>query len=71
MPQGKAAGERCVNLDTQTNLCRIWGTDIYPEVCRRFNAATDTCGDSREEALALLNRLELATSTAATAGSRE
>lgn len=61
MPRGKAAGERCVNLDPVTHRCTIWGSPSYPEVCRRFRAAEDTCGESRAEALELLAILEHAT----------
>ena len=65
MPGGKAAGEPCVNLDPDTHKCTIWGTPAYPEVCRRFQAAPDTCGTSRVEALELLTILERSTSTKA------
>ena len=61
MPHGKPAGVACVNLDPDTHLCRIWGTDAYPEVCRRFEAAPDACGTSRAEAITLLGDLEVAT----------
>jgi hypothetical protein len=63
MPHGKAAGQRCVNLDPATHRCRIWNTAAYPEVCRRFLAAPDTCGETRDEALRLLDLLELETRT--------
>jgi len=62
MPDGKAAGERCVNLDPGTFLCRLWGTDAYPEVCRRFAAESAVCGTSRTGALELLAVLEVASS---------
>lgn len=62
MPRGKAPGERCVNLDPATFLCRLWGTDTYPEVCRRFAADAAVCGASRAEALDLLAVLEVASS---------
>ena len=59
MPAGKPAGVMCVNLDRDSFRCRIWGTDEYPDVCRRFLARKDACGDNRGEALALLARLEI------------
>jgi hypothetical protein len=62
MPDGKAAGERCVNLDPATFLCRLWGSVDYPEVCRRFAADAAVCGASRAEALELLAVLEEASS---------
>ena len=61
MPEGKPAGERCVNLDPETYLCRIWGTEEYPEVCRVFQAAYEFCGSSREEAFERIAEIEKAT----------
>jgi hypothetical protein len=61
MPRGKPAGVMCVNLDPASHRCRIWGRDNYPEVCRRFSAEPAACGSSRDEALQLLNLLEIAT----------
>lgn len=58
MPKGKPAGVPCVNLDSVNRRCRIWGTDDYPDVCRRFTAEKSVCGDSRDEALTLIARLE-------------
>lgn len=57
MPDGKAAGVRCVNLDP-AGLCRLWGGPDYPEVCRRFVAEPAVCGSHRGEALELLTVLE-------------
>ena len=61
MPQGKPAGVACVNLDNETGECRIWGTDQYPAFCRRFKADESVCGESREQALEQLHRLEIIT----------
>lgn len=58
MPDGKKAGENCVNLDSDTLLCRIWGTDQYPLFCRRFQPEEAFCGTSREEAERILTFLE-------------
>lgn len=58
MPQGKPAGVTCVNLDPESRRCRIWGTEDYPAVCRRFQPEPDVCGDNREQALQLMSRLE-------------
>lgn len=60
MPQGKAAGERCLQLD-QDNLCRIFGQRGRPTVCCNFTASKESCGESREEALLALAELEAAT----------
>ncbi len=58
MPHGKPAGVRCVNLEPQTDLCRIWGTADYPEVCRAFAPRPETCGTCRQEALESISDLE-------------
>lgn len=57
MPNGKKAGERCVNLGPD-NRCRIWGSPDYPPVCRAFRPGRWVCGDSADQALVLLARLE-------------
>jgi uncharacterized protein len=61
MPEGKPAGVRCVNLDPQTLLCRIWGSSEYPAVCRGLTPQPEMCGGSRDEAIAYLEELERAT----------
>lgn len=60
MPQGKPAGVRCVHLDVAFR-CELWGTDQYPAVCRDFPADRAVCGESREEAVRLLEEWEDAT----------
>jgi hypothetical protein len=60
MPQGKPAGMRCVQLDTQER-CRLFGRTERPEVCTSLKPAVEMCGDSREHALTWLARLEVAT----------
>ena len=61
MPNGKPAGVPCVNLDLNTFTCKIWGTDIYPDTCKKFTAEYDICGDSREEALEIIATIEIQT----------
>jgi Fe-S-cluster containining protein len=61
MPRGKAAGERCVNLDA-SGRCALWGKAEYPDVCRNFRPAPDVCGTDAASALALIAALEAATS---------
>jgi uncharacterized protein len=61
MPGGKPAGVRCVNLDRETHICRVWGTDEYPDVCRALRPTREMCGESRAEAMAYLEELERAT----------
>ncbi|MBD9425643.1 MULTISPECIES: YkgJ family cysteine cluster protein [unclassified Pseudomonas] len=60
LPQGKAAGERCLHL-TAEFLCAIFGSPERPDVCLAFSAADYVCGDSREEAIRLIGWLEQAT----------
>lgn len=60
MPNGKAAGERCVQL-TDDNLCLIFGKPERPEVCTRLRPMAEMCGETREHALAYLQWLEFET----------
>lgn len=61
MPEGKPAGVRCLQLD-EKNLCKIYGHPERPAVCGSLRAEKEMCGDTREEALAWLARLERLTS---------
>jgi uncharacterized protein len=60
MPRGKPAGVRCVQLDAD-NLCRLFDDPRRPAVCRDFDYDPGLCGQDRDEALALIAALELAT----------
>ena len=60
MPNGKPAGVRCVQL-TDDNRCALFEKPERPEVCRRLRPTPAMCGADRDEALAVLNELELAT----------
>jgi hypothetical protein len=60
MPHGKPAGVRCVQL-TETNACAIFGKPERPSFCGGLQPAFDMCGDSREQAIAWLERLEQST----------
>jgi hypothetical protein len=60
MPQGKPAGERCVQLSTE-NLCKLIGRPERPAVCISYQASGEFCGLSRSEAMRLLKELELMT----------
>ena len=60
MPNGKPAGVRCVQL-SEDNACRIFGKPERPQVCIGLRPSPSMCGDNREQALAFLNTLELAT----------
>jgi len=60
MPNGKPAGVRCVQLDDDYR-CALFGKPERPEVCRRLRPALAMCGMDRDQALATLTRLEIAT----------
>jgi Fe-S-cluster containining protein len=55
MPKGKPAGVRCIHLQEDYS-CGIY--ELRPKVCRDFKAEELVCGNSREEALGILSRLE-------------
>ena len=57
MPNGKAAGVRCVQLDTE-GLCKIFGQPERPAVCSSLKATASMCGASTGEAMAYLTELE-------------
>lgn len=60
MPQGKKAGERCIQLD-ESNLCKLFGQPNRPKVCADFSAEVWICGTNKEEAMAIISHLELIT----------
>jgi isochorismate synthase EntC len=57
MPDGKAAGEACVHLDTDMR-CALFGDPRRPALCEAFMPEPAICGDTREQALSNLRRLE-------------
>lgn len=60
MPNGKKAGERCVQLDQQ-NRCMIFGHPARPAVCASLQPNIEMCGASDAHAFAWLTRLEAET----------
>jgi hypothetical protein len=60
LPHGKPAGLRCPHL-TADRRCALYDDPARPRVCASFPARPDHCGGSRDEALALLTALEVAT----------
>jgi Fe-S-cluster containining protein len=60
MPQGKAAGERCVQLDTQ-DRCQIFADPRRPAVCASLQPSAEMCGNEREQAMLWLGQLETQT----------
>ncbi|MBL8310234.1 MAG: YkgJ family cysteine cluster protein [Burkholderiales bacterium] len=49
MPQGKAAGVRCVQLD-EANRCRLFGDPGRPAVCSSLKPSPEMCGESGDVA---------------------
>jgi len=60
MPQGKPAGVPCVQLDGALR-CRLFGLPERPRFCVQFRPEPMTCGENREQAMALINALQIAT----------
>jgi hypothetical protein len=63
MPRGKPAGVHCVQLDEQLR-CRLFGRPERPAFCSGLQPSPEMCGDSREQALRWLARLETDTDPA-------
>lgn len=61
MPDGKKAGERCIQLD-EHNMCKIFGESERPNLCDAFKADIHVCGKTNEEAMTNLIHLEDITS---------
>lgn len=60
MPNGKPAGVPCVQLDEELR-CKVFGQPQRPAFCGGLQPSAEMCGDSREEAMVWLSRLERAT----------
>ena len=60
MPLGKPAGVRCVQLGDDFR-CALFGLPERPDVCTRLRPSAAMCGADRDQALAMLMRLEVAT----------
>lgn len=65
MPQGKAAGQRCVQLGEE-DQCLIFGDPRRPAVCSSLRPSAEMCGLNREQALHWLGRLESQTNPSGT-----
>lgn len=63
MPEGKPAGARCVQLRADQG-CAIFGDPRRPAVCAGLKPSPEMCGETREQALQFLARLEQATAPA-------
>ena len=64
MPRGKPAGVRCVQLDAD-NRCLSFGRPERPAVCAGLQASAEMCGQTRQQALTFLTRMERLTTPAA------
>ncbi len=64
MPRGKPAGVPCVQLLPDFR-CALFGRPERPAVCASLRPSESMCGGSREDALGILARLEIATDPAA------
>lgn len=60
MPQGKAAGERCIHLDDEYR-CGLFGDPRRPAVCSSLKPSAEMCGTTRADAIDFLAGLEQAT----------
>jgi len=61
-PHGKFAGTRCGHLDAD-NLCELFQSELRPRVCSSFAASVEVCGANRQQALTILNQLEILTAS--------
>ncbi|MBR1965892.1 MAG: YkgJ family cysteine cluster protein [Lentisphaeria bacterium] len=61
MPDGKAAGVPCVNLDSEMR-CRIFDSPDRPAVCGSLQPSEEMCGSCRRDAMQYLEELEKMTS---------
>ncbi|MGP2481440.1 YkgJ family cysteine cluster protein [Pantoea eucalypti] len=57
MPDGKPANTPCVQLDDLLR-CKLFGSPLRPAVCAGLQPAYSMCGNSRQEAMTYLLRLE-------------
>jgi hypothetical protein len=57
MPGGKPSGERCIHL-LEDYRCNLFGMPQRPKVCADYRAEMDFCGTNRDEAMAILYKLE-------------
>lgn len=57
MPDGKPAGVRCIQLDTD-NRCKLFGRAERPAFCGGLQPSAEMCGTSAAHALRWLGDLE-------------
>ena len=64
MPDGKPAGVRCIQLDTDAR-CKIFGQPERPAVCGSLRPSRTMCGESRAQAMYWLGWMEAETAPSA------
>ncbi len=57
MPEGKPAGIPCIQL-SEDNRCQIFQSPVRPRVCSSLKPSLEMCGESKEEAMDYLLKLE-------------
>lgn len=57
MPHGKLAGTLCMQLDAKLR-CKVFDKAERPAFCAGLKPSTEMCGESRDDALVWLARLE-------------
>ncbi len=57
LPDGKPAGMRCLHL-TEELRCALFGDPRRPAVCGSLQPQREMCGETREQAMIYLARLE-------------
>jgi hypothetical protein len=60
MPNGKAAGERCIQLAAD-NRCMIFGKPERPAFCAGLQPSAEMCGKTNIQTMIWLTNLELLT----------
>ncbi len=61
MEQGKPAGIPCIQLDAERR-CKLFDSTQRPSICAQFKAEPDICGDTPQQALNNLIKIEQLTS---------
>jgi hypothetical protein len=63
MPNGKKAGERCIQLNAH-HQCKIFGKAERPAFCASLQPSLEMCGNNRSHAITWLSTLEQLTAPA-------
>ncbi|MGB1109348.1 MAG: YkgJ family cysteine cluster protein [Gammaproteobacteria bacterium] len=60
LPDGRPAGVPCPHLDDSMR-CKLFSDPRRPALCERLQPSDEMCGQSREQALDMLQTLEVET----------